>query len=94
MQLRQSLVDLWLGKYPVIVRMEIRSDRVSVKEAGSENLGKHHFCVINEKRDADINDMLNKIYHADFSESVQPRKFNKMLSISISYYGKTKSFLN
>ena len=38
--------------------------------------------------------MLNKIYHADFSESVQPRKFNKMLSISISYYGKTKSFLN
>ena len=26
--------------------------------------------------------MLNKIYHADFTESVQPRKFEKMLNLS------------
>ena len=26
--------------------------------------------------------MLNKIYHADFTESVQPRKFDKMLNRS------------
>ena len=41
---------------------------VSVGEAGSQNLGKHHFCVINEVKDTGIKDMLNKNYHADFTE--------------------------
>ena len=61
---------------------KISCSRVSVEEAGSQNLGKHHFCVINEVKDTGIKDMLNKIYHADFSESVQPRKFDKMLNLS------------
>ena len=32
-------------------------------------------CVINEVKNTGIKDMLNKIYHTDFSESVQPREF-------------------
>ena len=61
---------------------KVRRNRVSVKKAGSQNLGKHHHCVINEVKDIGIKDMLNKIDHADFSESVQPRKFDKMLNLS------------
>ena len=93
MQLRQSLVGVWLGKYPVIVKIEIRSDCVSVKEVESQNLGKHHFCVINEVRDAGIKDILNKIYHADFNESVQPKKFDKMLNISDQLLWEDQKFL-
>ena len=37
--------------------------------------------------------MLNKIYHADFSESVQPRKFNKMLNISDELLWEDQTFL-
>ena len=55
---------------------------VSVEEAGSCNLGKHHFCILNEVKDTGIKDMLNKIYHAHFTEAVQPRRFDKMLNLS------------
>ena len=61
---------------------QVRCNRVSVKEAGSQNLGKHHYFVISEVKDIGLKDMLNKIDHADFSESVQPRKFDKMLILS------------
>ena len=61
---------------------KVSCNRVSVKEAGSQNLGKQHFCVINEVKDTGIKDMPNEIYHADFSESVQPRKFDKTLNLS------------
>ena len=55
---------------------------VSVNRTGSRNLGKHHFCIKNKIKDTGTKDMLNKIYHADFTESVQPRKFEKMLNLS------------
>ena len=74
MQLRQSLVGVCLGQYPILV--------ISVEEAGSYNLGKHHFCIVNEVKDTRIKDILNKIYHVDFTEGVQPRRFDKMLSCS------------
>ena len=62
---------------------KVSCNRVSVKEAGSQNLGKHHFFVINEVKDIGIKDVLNKIYHADFSELlIQPRKFDKLLNLS------------
>ena len=61
---------------------KVNCHRVSVEEAGSRTLGKHHFCIINEVKDIGIKDMLNKIYHADFTEAVQPRKFDKMLNLS------------
>ena len=40
---------------------------VSVEEAGSQNLEKHHFCIINDMQDTGIKDMLNKIYHVEIS---------------------------
>ena len=55
---------------------------VSVEEAGSQNLGKQHSCVINEVKDTGIKDILNKTYHAGFTESVQPRNFDKMLNLN------------
>ena len=66
---------------------------VSVEEAGSQNLVKHHFCVINEVKDTGIKDMLNKIYHEDFAESVQPRKFDKMLNLSDELSWEDQKFL-
>ena len=51
----------------------VSCNHVSVEEAGSQNLGKHHFSVINEVKGTGIKDMLNKSYHADFTESVHPR---------------------
>ena len=57
-------------------------NHISVEEAGSRNLGKHPFCVINEVKDKRIKDMLKKIYHVDFTVAVQPRKFDKMPSLS------------
>ena len=57
-------------------------DKVSCNRVSVEEAGLHHFCVINEVKDTGIKDMLNKIYHADFTESVQPRKFDKMLNLS------------
>ena len=54
---------------------KVSCNRVSVEEAGSQNMGKHHFCIINEVKDTGIKDMLNKILHADFAEAGQPRKF-------------------
>ena len=72
---------------------KVSCNRVSVEEAGSQNLGKHHFCVINEVKDTGIKDMLNKIYHADFSKSVQPRQFDKMLSLSDELSWEDQKFL-
>ena len=37
--------------------------------------------------------MLNKIYHADFTESVQPRKFDKMLNLSHELSWEDRKFL-
>ena len=37
--------------------------------------------------------MLNKIYHADFSESEQPRKFDKMLNLSDELSWEDQKFL-
>ena len=37
--------------------------------------------------------MLNKIYHADFTESVQPRKFDKMLNHSDKLSWEERKFL-
>ena len=34
--------------------------------SGSQNFGKHHFCIINEVKDTENKDMLSKIYHAGF----------------------------
>ena len=84
-----------VGLIPVVVKMEIRSaaNRVSVEEAESQNLGKHQFCVINEVKDTGIKDMLNKIYHADFTESVQPRKFDKMLNLGDELSWEDQKFL-
>ena len=61
---------------------EVSCNRVSVEDAGSKNLGKHQFCIITEVKDTGIKDILNKIYHTDSTESVQPRKFDKMLNLS------------
>ena len=38
--------------------------------------------------------MLNKIYHADFTEAVQPRRFDKMLNLVMSCHGKIKGSLD
>ena len=40
---------------------------VSVEEAGSQNLEKHHFCIIIEMKGTGIKDKLNKIYHVEIS---------------------------
>ena len=40
---------------------KISCNYVSVEEAGSQKLGKHHFCIISEVKDTGIKDMLNKI---------------------------------
>ena len=61
---------------------KVNCNHFSVEEAGSRNLGKHHFCIINEVKDTGIKDMLNKIYHADFTEASQARKFDKMLNLN------------
>ena len=61
---------------------EVSCSRVSVEDAGSKNFGKHQFCIITEVEDTGIKDILNKIYHTDSTESVQPRKFDKMLNLS------------
>ena len=53
----------------------------------------HHFCVINEVKDTGIKDILNKIYHADFIKSVQPRKFDKMLNLSDELSWEDHKFL-
>ena len=37
--------------------------------------------------------MLNKIYHADFTDSVQPRKFDKMLNLSDELSREDQKFL-
>ena len=74
-------------------RDKVNCNRVSVEEVGSQNLEKHHFCIINEVKDTGIKDMLNKIYHADFSESVQPRKFDKLLSLSDELSWEDQKFL-
>ena len=66
---------------------------VSVEEAGSQNLGKHHFCVINKLKDTEIKDMLNNIYHADFTESITPRKVDKMLNFSDEMSWEDQKFL-
>ena len=44
--------------------------------------GKTPFSIINEVKDTGIKDILNKIYHADFIETEQPRKCDKMLNLS------------
>ena len=64
------------------IRDKFSYNRLSVEQTGSRNLGKHHFCIINEVKDTGIKDILNKICHADFIEVVQPRKFDKMLNLS------------
>ena len=56
-------------------------------------MGKHYFCVINEVKDTGIKDMLNKIYHADLPESVQPRKSDKMLNRSNKLSWEDQKFL-
>ena len=66
---------------------------VSVEGAGSQNLGKHNFCFINELKDTEIKDMLDNIYHADFTESVPPRKFDKMLNLSDEMSWEDQKFL-
>ena len=53
-----------------------------MEDAGSKNLVKHQFCIITEVEDTGIKDILNKICHTDSTESVQPRKFDKMLNLS------------
>ena len=60
---------------------KVSCNRVSVEEPGSRDMGKQHFCIVNEVEDTGIKDMLNKIYHADFTEAVQPR-FDKMVNLS------------
>ena len=72
---------------------KINCNRVPVEKAGSQNLGKHHFCVINEVKDTGIKDMVNKISHVDFTESVQPRKFDKMLNLSDELSWEYQKFL-
>ena len=72
---------------------KVSCNRVSVEEAGSQNLGKYQFCVINEVKDTGIKDMPNKIYQADFSESVQPRKLDKMLNLSDELPWEDRKFL-
>ena len=37
--------------------------------------------------------MLNKIYHADFTEAVQPRKSDKMLNLSDQLSWENQKFL-
>ena len=49
--------------------------------------------ILYEVKDTGIKDMFNKIYHADFSESVQPRKFDKMLNLSNELSNKGQKFL-
>ena len=61
---------------------KVSRHRVSLEEAGSRNLGKHHFCIVNEVKYTAIKDRLNKIYHSDFTEAVQQKRFEKMLSLS------------
>ena len=56
-------------------------------------MGKYQFCVINEVKDTGIKDMPNKIYQADFSESVQPRKLDKMLNLSDELPWEDRKFL-
>ena len=75
---RETERDAYVVKYMVgpIAYSSKNGDKVScngvpVEKAGSQNLGKHHFCVIYEVKDTGIKDMLNKIYHVDFTESVQ-----------------------
>ena len=53
-----------------------------MEDAGSKNLVKHQFCIITEVEDTGIKDILSKIYHTDSTESVQSRKFDKMLNLS------------
>ena len=72
---------------------KVSCSRVSVEEAGSQNLGKYQFRVINEVKDTGIKDMPSKIYHADFSESVQPRKLDKMLNLSDGLSWEDQKFL-
>ena len=72
---------------------KVSCNRLPVEEAGSQNLGKHHFRIINEVKDTGIKDMHNKIYHADFSESLQARKFNKILNLSDGLSWEDQKFL-
>ena len=72
---------------------KISCNYVSVEEAGSQKLGKHHFCIISEVKDTGIKDMLNKIYHEDFTEAVQSRKFDKMLNLSDKLLWEDQKFV-
>ena len=64
---------------------KISCNHVSLAKVGLQNSGKHHFCVINEVKDTGIKDMVDKIYHTDFTDSIQPRKFGKMLNLELSW---------
>ena len=64
-----------------------------MEDAGSKNLVKHQFCIITEVEDTGIKDILNKIYHTDSTESVQPRKFDKMLNLSERLSWEDQKFL-
>ena len=72
---------------------KISSNRVSVEKAGSQYLGKHHFCIINEVKVTKNKDTINKIYHAGFTESVQLRKLHKILNLSDELSWEDQKFL-
>ena len=71
----------------------VSCNHVSVEKAGSQNLGKHHFSVINEVKGTGIKDMLNKRLSCRFHWISTSKKFDEMLNLSDKLSWEDQKFL-